>query len=131
MALDRGGACVGVMYELPANDHKQQIFRLLEREVDAMPATNVPRWIWVTTNKGRYRALTFVAARSGPAYSGRQPLPAVAQVIARAAGHWGSSAAYLQRTLMHLNEHGIRDRNLWKLQHLVAEIILARAGTES
>ena len=42
MALDRGGACVGVMYELPANNHKQQIFRLLEREVDAMPATMCP-----------------------------------------------------------------------------------------
>ncbi|WP_206078385.1 gamma-glutamylcyclotransferase [Poseidonocella sp. HB161398] len=125
MALDRGGSCVGIAYKLPDHDHKAQLIRLLEREVDAKVATNVPKWIWVTTGEGRIKVLAFVAARDGPAYAGRQSAEAVARVIARAAGNWGSSAAYLQRTVSKLEEHGIRDRNLWRLQELVAREIVA------
>ena len=48
------------------------------------------------------------------------PLDKVAATIARACGHAGSNAAYLYRTVKKLDEHGIRDRNLWRLQELVA-----------
>ena len=58
---------------------------------------------------------------AGVAYAGAQPHAVVARVVARAAGHWGSAAEYLQRTVSKLDEHGIRDRNLWILQRLVAE----------
>jgi cation transport protein ChaC len=47
----------------------------------------------------------------------------VAQTLARAAGHWGSAAQYLYNTVAKLEESGIRDRNLWALQELVAEEI--------
>ena len=69
------------------------------------------------------------AARTGVAYAGGQSPASVAHVIARAAGHWGSSAAYLQRTVSKLDEHGIRDRNLWVLQHLVAQEIEMMAAS--
>lgn len=128
MALDRGGSCEGILYELPAGGLEAQVVRLLEREIDGNPPTNVPRWIWVQTAAGRRRALTFVAAKDGPAYAGRLPLETVAGITARAAGHWGSAAIYLQRTVEKLEEHGIRDRNLWKLQALVAAEIRAGAG---
>ena len=125
MALDRGGACSGVLYELEGADHAAQIFRLLEREVDAVPATIIPRWINVRTSLGAERALTFVASPHGPAYAGRLPLEDVARITAKAAGHWGSTAEYLYRTVRGLEDHGIVDRNLWRLQHLVAQEILA------
>ena len=98
---------------------------LLEREIDAKPPTNVARWVPVKSERGPAIALTFVADARGPAYAGRLPLEEVASITARAAGHWGSSAAYLQRTVAKLEEHGIRDRNLWRLQRLVAEHILS------
>jgi cation transport protein ChaC len=123
MALDRGGSCTGVAYRLPSGNRHSQIETLLRRETDGLPATNVARWITVETSSGPIRALAFVASRSGPAYAGRQPHEAVAQITARAAGHWGSAATYLQRTVAKLDEHGIRDRNLWLLQKLVAEEI--------
>jgi cation transport protein ChaC len=47
----------------------------------------------------------------------------VAHILARACGHAGSGAEYLFHTVSKLDEHGIRDRNLWQLQHLVAEEI--------
>jgi len=123
MQLDRGGSCAGVAYRLPDTDHHDQIVRLLRREIDGSPATNVPRWIDVSTPAGPVRALTFVAAPRGPRYAGRLPLPEVARTLARAAGHWGSTAAYLYNTVAKLEEHGIRDRNLWTLQELVADEI--------
>ena len=41
----------------------------------------------------------------------------------RACGHGGSCARYLYHTVTHLEKLGIHDRNLWKLQELVADEI--------
>jgi cation transport protein ChaC len=43
--------------------------------------------------------------------------------MARACGPRGSTAEYLHNTVRSLEEHGIRDRNLWTLQRLVADEI--------
>jgi cation transport protein ChaC len=51
------------------------------------------------------------------------PLSDVAPILARACGHGGSGAAYLFHTVTKLLELGIRDRNLWRLQQLVADEI--------
>lgn len=123
LALDRGGSCNGLVYRLPAQDHTKQLGLLMRREIDANPPTNVPHWISVKTETGILRALAFVATRDGPAYAGKLPLMQVAQVLARAAGHWGSAAQYLFRTVTMLEGHGIRDRNMWRIQSLVAQEI--------
>lgn len=120
LALDRGGSCVGIAYRLPEGDDLGQVVKLLQREIDANPPTNVPRWIKVDTSEGPVQALAFVAASNGPAYAGKIPLPEVARVLARAAGHWGSCAQYAFRTITKLEECGIRDRNLWRIQKLMA-----------
>jgi cation transport protein ChaC len=123
LALDRGGSCNGMAYRLPSRDHRGQLGLLMRREIDANPPTNVPRWIRIQTDSGPLRALAFVADRKGPAYAGKRPLNEVARVLARAAGHWGSAAQYLLRTVTMLEQHGVRDRNLWRLQSLVANEI--------
>ncbi|TIR43971.1 MAG: gamma-glutamylcyclotransferase, partial [Mesorhizobium sp.] len=38
-------------------------------------------------------------------------------------GHWGSGADYLYNTVKNLEQRGIHDRHLWRLQKLVAERI--------
>lgn len=123
LALDRGGSCKGLAYRLPEQNHFQQLMLLMVREIDANPPTNIPRWIYVKTHESTVRALAFVASRQGFAYAGKLPLEGVAHVLARAAGHWGSAAHYLFRTVSMLNQHGIEDRNLWLLQELVASKI--------
>jgi cation transport protein ChaC len=124
MALDRGGSCTGIAYRLSREDPLEQIIALLRRETDGLPATNVPRWVTIRSGGRSMTALAFVAARNGIAYSGHHSHEEVAQNLARAAGHWGSAADYLQRTVSKLDEHGIRDRNLWAIQKLVADEIL-------
>jgi len=49
-----------------------------------------------------------------------------AEVVVTAAGSgWGSCAQYLHETVARLEELGIHDRNLWRLQQLVAERLQA------
>lgn len=127
MALDRGGSCRGVLYELPAENPLAQMERLLRREMTNKPATNTPRWLTVSRDGEKFRALAFTASRTGQSYTGKLPAAEVAKVLARAAGHWGSGAEYLFNTVSHLAEFGIHDRGLWQLQQLVAEEI-ERAG---
>lgn len=125
MALDRGGQCRGIAYELAAEDLEGQLGKLFRREFTFKPINNVPRWITVETASGRAQALTFVINRASPLYAGRLPLTAVADTLSTACGHWGTGAEYLMNTVSKLESLGIRDRNLWRLQQLVAERIEA------
>ena len=59
---------------------------------------------------------------------GKLSLEEVAERLSRACGHLGSGAEYLYNTVVHLEKRGIRDRNLWHLQRLVAAQIGAVDG---
>lgn len=123
MSLDRGGQCQGVVFRLVPDNLEGQLGKLVRREMTVKPPNNIPRWVTVATNQGPLRAIAFVMNRASRFYTGRLPPEQVADVLAKACGHWGSCAEYLHNTVAHLEEHGIRDRNLWRLQALVAERI--------
>jgi cation transport protein ChaC len=120
MALDRGGSCHGIAYRLPDENHEAQVARMVRREVVDKEDLAMARWIGVETEFGPLSALVFWAGPKGKGISLKLPLETVASTIARACGHAGSNAAYLYNTVKKLDEHGIRDRNLWRLQELVA-----------
>jgi cation transport protein ChaC len=120
MALDRGGQCQGILYRLPGESLQAQLGKLFRREFTVKPANSMPRWIKVATEEGSLTALAFVMNRQAPAYVGRLAPEDVATFLAGACGHWGSGAEYLHNTVKHLEEHGIHDHNLWRLQKLVA-----------
>lgn len=120
MALDRGGRCKGVLYTLPPEDPAEQLDRLFRREFTVKPITNMPRWITVATESGPVPALAFVINRASANYAGRLTADAVAEVLARACGHWGSGAEYLLNTVTQLEARGMTDAALWRLQRLVA-----------
>jgi cation transport protein ChaC len=64
-------------------------------------------------------------------YVGKLSAEEVADTLSRACGHWGSCAEYLYNTVTHLEEHGIHDRGLWRLQELVAGRIDENGGCRS
>lgn len=129
MVLDRGGQCQGMILRVPANQAATVLNGLFRRELVVNPPATPPRWLTAQTEDGPIQALGFVIDRHSPFYAGRLPLEEVANVLAKAAGHWGSCAEYLQNTVAHLEELGIRDRNLWRLQALVAERIQAATSS--
>ncbi|MDA0221177.1 MAG: gamma-glutamylcyclotransferase [Proteobacteria bacterium] len=128
LALDGGGRCKGVAYRLPDEDRLAQLRRLVYREVGSHEDTYTVRWVTPRTVHGPVRALAFWIGPKGARVARKLPLEHVAHVLARACGHGGSGAAYLYNTVAHLEQAGIRDRNLWRLQELVAAEIRAVAG---
>jgi glutathione-specific gamma-glutamylcyclotransferase len=126
MGLDRGGQCRGMVFRLPADQVQASLDKLLRREMVVKPGSNVPRWLTAETDDGPIRAIGFVVNRQSPHYAARLSPEEVADVLATAAGHVGSGAEYLRETVTRLEALGIRDRNLWRLQALVA----ARIGVE-
>ena len=127
MALDIGGSCRGVAQRIPAKHVEERLDQLLRRETSVKPASNLPRWVTVETDTGKHRALAFAINRKGPTYAAPHTLEETADILARACGHWGSGAEYLMHTVAHLEDLGIHDRYLWRLQELVAQRIRAAA----
>jgi cation transport protein ChaC len=80
------------------------------------------------TADGPVHALGFWVGPTGDGVSRKLELDKVAEILARACGYAGSCAEYLYNTVSHLEEFGIRDRNLWKLQKLVADEIRSING---
>lgn len=128
LVLDRGGRCRGIVQRFPDADLRSALIALLRREVSSRTTTNQPRWISVDIEGVRTKAIAFCADRAGPAYAGRQPVETTADVLATAAGHAGSCAEYLLRTVEGLEQRGIRDRHLWQLQAMVADRIHNSTG---
>lgn len=123
LALDRGGQCKGVVHRLPAAGLEANLHRLIRREMSMVPSAFPPRFIGVDTEAGRLSALTFAIDRRSGRYIGGLDVEAVADVLSTACGFRGSMAEYLFSTVSHLEELGIHDRHLWRLQELVAERI--------
>ena len=120
LGLDRGGACTGVIYRLPAPLAMDELHLLWRREM--VTGAYHPRWVRVHAGEREIHALTFVVRRVHPQYAGRLPLDEEACVIAASKGAFGSSFDYMERTRVALVTHGIRDPYLEALATKVAAL---------
>ena len=125
LALDRGGACNGVLYRLPPDRIDACMTALLEREMGWLPSAFPPRWVNARSGSRTIRALTFCIDRNSGRYVSGLDNAQIAAVLAKAVGDRGSMAQYLHATVQHLEQVGIHDPHLWQLQSLVAEQIEA------
>ncbi len=123
LALDRGGSCKGVAFRLPSDSAAVELRRLLDRELTYHEELPSLRWLKCRSAGRPFRALAFFANPGHDDFYIDLPIEEQARRLARAAGHIGSGAIYLHNTVRHLEELGIRDRYLWRLQKLVAEEI--------
>lgn len=123
MCLDRGGSCRSIAYRIPAGRIRENVDKLVRREMSMVPNAFPGRWIKVTTAEGPLTALAFVINRKSSRYVGGLTLAERADRLAQAHGWKGSMAEYVLSTVHKLEEHGIHDRNLWQIQRMVAERI--------
>ena len=130
LSLDRGGQCKGVAYRLPPDAVEANLHKLLRREMRAKTAAHVPRWLTVHADGATLRAIAFVINRKGGRYVRGLSLEEIADALAVAAGPVGSMAEYLHSTVHHLEELGIHDSHLWRLQELVGERIEAAVAAD-
>lgn len=128
--LDRGGACSGVAYRLPASTAGAELERLWEREM--FMGSYAPRWLDCRLKSeadkpSRVSALAFVVRRDANNYAGKLSESEILAVFARgSSGRYGTSLDYLVKTVSALREHGLRDPYLERLARN-AEGEMARA----
>jgi cation transport protein ChaC len=125
LALDRGGACTGALYRLPDARRDECLVKLFEREMGWLPSAFPPRMVTVRSGERVVRALTFCIDRKSGRYVSGLSEEEIADVLATATGTRGSMAEYLHATVEHLEQMGIHDPHLWRLQHMVAHRIEA------
>ena len=118
LGLDQGGSCQGVVYRLPARCAKDELALLWRREM--VLGAYRPLWVSVRGHDKPLIALAFVVDRKHRQYSGKLTLSEQANVLASAAGAFGSSADYLEHARIALVTHGIIDPYLEKLAGMVA-----------
>ena len=126
MGLDRGGSCRGLVQTLDCEDKVASLDAIVRRELITKPCTYSARWLPVRTDNGTVRALTFVIDRKGLFYEAGLCAETTAKRLAHAVGHIGTNAEYLMNTVLHLEDLGIEDRYLCRLEGLVAREITAR-----
>lgn len=125
LALDRGGSCHGMAYRMAADGLEAGMEALLRREIGYIEDIGFLRWIPARVAGEVVPVLACYAAPRRTGTYVRLTEAEQADRLAGAAGHMGSCAAYLHNTVRHLEDLGIRDRYLWRLQRMVAERIAA------
>ncbi len=123
LALERGGSTTGLLMEVAPDRLTDGLTALLKRELLVHDFAGNVRWIKVRSEGEVLEALAFWAGPKGRMVVSGLPPETVAWRLAHACGHGGSGAEYLYSTVAKLDEYGLRDRNLWHLQHLVAQEI--------
>jgi cation transport protein ChaC len=110
-----------VVFRLAPETMKKNLESVVRREHPLRWETLHMRWATARTDAGPVRALVVVADSSHPAYLPDLSEDEIVEALATAAGERGSMAEYLRSTVAHLEDLGIHDRYLWRLQERVAE----------
>jgi glutathione-specific gamma-glutamylcyclotransferase len=111
LALDRGGACLGVAFQVDAALREATIRYLRERE--QVTAVYLEHMAPITLECGeRVLALTYVADRLHRQYAGRLDRDAMLEYVHAGKGQSGENAEYVLETYDHLQAIGVRDRDL-------------------
>jgi cation transport protein ChaC len=123
-----GGPAEGVLHRLDRTREIADLRTLWRREITVKPPGNVPRWIETVVDGTMVPAIAFTANLESRNYVGGLSIDETAAMIARACGHWGSCAEYLQQTITALEASGIDDPYLWELEDKVADHLQRLGG---
>ncbi len=116
MGLCRGGSCWGMAFRVPARDVERGLRRLWYREMPRR--VYQPRLVPVQLAGGRtVRALAFVADPTHSSYVDELDLHGRARLVAQGIGVRGPCVDYIQNTLDHMHELGVRDPHLERVLH--------------
>ncbi|ABC23573.1 ChaC-like protein [Rhodospirillum rubrum ATCC 11170] len=113
LGLDRGGACRGVAFRIPAALVRAELAVVWCREM--LTASYTPRWARVSLGGTRVPAIVFTINRADPHYAPGLDDATVAARLAVARGEFGAASDYLFNTLRALDAEGIIDVGLHRI----------------
>ena len=113
LALDRGGSCRGLAYQLNLKSAQKELLILWRREM--LGKVYVPKWVRAETQEGIVDAITFVIDRSSTAYTGKLEEDRIVSIAMEAFGHYGTCFDYLMETAKSLKQENIQDKKIFRL----------------
>jgi cation transport protein ChaC len=123
LGLDRGGACRGIAYRVPAAERTSTVAYLRAREQVTSVYRESMRLVWLKqTPRRQVPALCFMIDRGHAQYAGRLSLEQQLHHVRQGHGQSGANRDYVIATVAALEELGFRETEL----HLLAERL---AGT--
>jgi glutathione-specific gamma-glutamylcyclotransferase len=125
LGLDRGGACRGVAFRVPARQRSDTVDYLRSREQTTNVYREVTRSVWLE-NEARQRvsALAYVVDRGHVQYAGRLSLAEQLRCVQQGHGRSGNNRDYVLSTVKSIEAQGFRDQQL----HLLAAMLHADTG---
>ena len=117
MGLCRGGSCWGMAFRVAPAQVARTLRSLWSREMPRR--VYQPRLVQATIGRSRrtVRALAFLADQTHEAYVGELDLQGRARLVAQGIGERGPCVDYIQNTLEHMHELGVRDPHLERILH--------------
>jgi cation transport protein ChaC len=120
LGLDRGGACEGIAYCVAAADAADTLRYLRAREqVNGVYREAHLAAALMGEPRREVLALAYIVERAHPSYAGQLPLCTQARIIRGGRGKSGNNLDYLISTLRHLDDLGIRERELERVLALI------------
>ncbi len=126
LGLEKGGSCNGMVFKLHRDKVEEELDVVWTREMPT--GSYVPTWVKVTTEDGPVNAIAFVIDPNQPRYACKLSVERAAQSIATASGFLGSSAEYLENTVVALEKLGLHDHKLKKILKRVHEVQAANGS---
>jgi cation transport protein ChaC len=120
LGLDRGGSCRGIAYRLAPATLATDIDYLWTREMTGFVYHMTP--VRIVTERGPMPGYAFTVRRDSRDYAGRLAPEEAARIIATSKGDRGTGRDYLANTVRHLEELGIADGALHRIERLVAAL---------
>jgi glutathione-specific gamma-glutamylcyclotransferase len=117
LGLDRGGACKGIAYRVPAVDVPTALTYLWDREMKS--GVYRLKELSVAIPGGEATAVAFVVARSHARYAPGLTELQTARLIRQGVGKRGTSVQYLENTTRELERLGVVDAALHRLERRV------------
>jgi cation transport protein ChaC len=114
LALDRGGACQGVLLEIEPRKVRDEMRVLWRREM--LTEVYQARWVVAVADGAPVRAITFTVDRSHPRYTKNLSLNEMARMINTGAGSLGTCREYFDATLQKLASLGMHDVGMERLR---------------
>jgi cation transport protein ChaC len=113
LGLERGGACRGIAFEVAPAEVEAALKALWAREMRRR--VYEPKRLRARLPGRTIQVLAFVANPRHPSYVKELSVEHTARLVATCRGDRGSNVEYLERTVAHLIELGVRDRHLMQV----------------